>query len=471
MAQSPASERPTTTPVPERIPSGIQPGPPPIKNFFGVMKLMRNLNSDMLNFMRRNRAQFGRIYRIEIMGQTQIITTDPDAMHAVLVTESKHFDKDNDYTDVKRGLARFLGSGLLTSNGDFWRRQRKLVAPALHAKRIEAYADAMVRYADEQVSTWSDGEQRDISLENNQITVRIVGKTLFNMEVEAEVELIRRSMQAVQERFSILSPFIPTWVPTPVELRARRASRDLDGFVYGMIADWREQGEDTGDLLSMLLLAETEDGERMTDKQARDEALTLFLAGHETTANALNWTFTLLAQHPDVEAKLHAEIDAVLGDRLPTLADLDALPYTEQVVKEAMRLYPPAPFVGRVAAVDVDLPTQTGETFHVPAGASLGLNIYLLHHDPDLWPDPDRFDPERFNADNEPHIPRYAYLPFGGGPRVCIGNSFAMMEARLILATVARRYRLSLAPGQVVEPLPLITLNPKGGLPMTLHAR
>jgi cytochrome P450 len=216
----------------------------------------------------------------------------------------------------------------------------------------------------------------------------------------------------------------------------------------------------------MLLLAEDDDGKRMTDQQARDEVVTLFLAGHETTANTLNWTFMLLAQNPDVEATLHAELNTVLGGRAPTLADLAYLPYTEMVIKESMRLYPPAWIVGRQAIEDTEIAGYT-----VQKGAQVNLVFYLAHHDPRWWPQPERFMPERFSAENEANINRRAYTPFGGGPRVCIGNSFAMMEARLLLATVAQRYSLALAPGQRVEMNPMITLNPKGGLPMTVRVR
>ena len=260
--------------------------------------------------------------------------------------------------------------------------------------------------------------------------------------------------------------FLPPWVPDPRQWRANRAKRDLDEIVYRMIGEWRATGEDRGDLLSMLLLAEDEDGKRMTDRQARDELVTLMLAGHETTANTLNWTWMLLAQHPEVEAKLHAELDAVLGGRPPSLEDLPNLAYTEMVVKEAMRLYPAAWAISREAIEDVPLRNGT-----LPRGSVVGVMIYFTHRDPRWWPDPERFDPERFRAENAAAIPRYAYLPFGGGPRVCIGNGFAMMEARLLLATIASRYRLELAPGHVVKPAPLITFNPKGGMPLIVRSR
>ena len=260
--------------------------------------------------------------------------------------------------------------------------------------------------------------------------------------------------------------FLPKWIPTPGHIQARRAEKDLDEIVYGYINDRRKTGDDKGDLLSMLLLAEDEDGNRMTDKQVRDEAVTLYLAGHETTSNAMTWTFYLLEQNAEAEAKLHAELDDVLGGRTPTLADLRNLPYTEMVLKESMRLLPPVYGVGREAVEEVEIGGYT-----IPAGSNVGLHFYRAHRHPDFWNDPEKFDPERFSPENEKNIPRYAYMPFGGGPRVCIGNSFAMMEAQLLLATIAQHYKLRLAPEANVVLDPKITLRPKHGMPMTLHKR
>jgi cytochrome P450 len=259
---------------------------------------------------------------------------------------------------------------------------------------------------------------------------------------------------------------IPTRIPTPHELRRRRAGRLLDEIVYRFIREWREKGQDNGDLLSMLLLAEDDEGNRMSDQQARDEAVTLFLAGHETTANTLNWTWYLLAQHPEVEARLHAELDTVLDGRPPVLADLANLPYVEMVIKESMRLYPPAWIIGRQAIEEVEI-----GGYFVPKGTDVNMVIYQVHHDGRWWPEPEAFKPERFSPENEVNLHKHAYIPFSAGPRVCIGNSFAMMEARLLLATIAQRYRLSLDAGQRVEMNPMITLNPMGGLPMNVAAR
>ncbi len=386
-------------------------------------------------------------------------------MHEIMVTKSASFYKDRDLKNQKVGLARFLGNGLLISDGEFWKRQRRLAAPALHAKRIAAYADTMVDYTLTMLDGWNDGARVDVSKEMTALTMKIVAKSLFDADVSGIVQQVGDSLKVVQETGGA-PPLIPGWIPTPMELSKRRTRKTLDDIIYTMIENWRKIGEDKGDLMSMLLLAEDEDGKHMSDQQARDEVVTLFLAGHETTSNNLNWTWVLLAQNPEVEAKLHEELDSVLEGKPPTLADLERLPYTEWVIKESMRLYPPAWIIGREAIEDV----QIGDYF-MPKGTQVNCVFYFAHHDPRWWDAPQQFRPERFSPENEENINKHAYTPFGGGPRVCIGNSFALMEARLLLATIAQRYRLSLSPGQVVEINPKITVNPKNGLPMTLHAR
>jgi cytochrome P450 len=445
--------------------SSFPPGPPPITNLFGLLRFIRQINKDMLGTFKTWFDQYGDIFVMRFYNMQRFLITRPEAIHEVAVTKANKFYKDIDYKDTQKGLARFLGNGLLISDGDFWKRQRRLVAPALHTKRIENYAETMVNFALKMLENWWDAALLDISREMTNLTMNIVALTLFNVDVSGEAERVGRAIDAMQEASGTPS-LLPAWIPTPMEMRARRARRDLDQIIYGIINQRRATREDKGDLLSMLLLTEDEDGNRMTDLQARDEAVTLFLAGHETTANALNWTWYLLAQHPQVEAKLHQELDTVLAGQPPTLADLKRLPYTEMVIKESMRLYPPAWGFSREAIEDVEI-----GGYFVPKGSIVGVMSYFTHRDPRWWEEPEAFKPERFSPENEPNIPKYAYLPFGAGPRICIGNAFAMMEAQLILATVASRFRLTLAPGQEVEMLPLITLNPKGGLPMTVKQR
>ena len=427
------------------------------------------MQRDMLGTMRALHQQYGDFYVVDAGIYRHYRISDPIAIYEVLVSQADKFEKDKDYKDPRKGLARFLGNGLLVSDGAFWKRQRRLAAPALHAQRIANYAQTMVDYSAQTVARWDDGQRLDISREMAGLTMQIVAKSLFNVDVGSEIERVARAMDTIQHFFTdAQNSLIPPWLPLPLpgEGKAREARRDLDALIYGIIADWRRASEDRGDLLSMLLLAVDEDGQGMTDEQARDELVTLFLAGHETTANSLNWTWVLLAEHPEVEARLHAELDSVLGGRLPTLADLPHLPYTEMVVKESMRLYPPAWGFSRVAVADAEI-----NGYRITKGQTVGIMTYFTHHSPRLWDDPEAFRPERFSPENEPQIPRYAYLPFGGGPRVCIGNAFAMMEARLALATIAGRARLSLEPGQRVELDPLLTLIPKGGLPMKVTLR
>jgi cytochrome P450 len=417
----------------------------------------------VLDNLARNFDTYGHTFGLNALGQSLIFTRDPQWFREVLVTQAAHFGKDQQYTDRKRGLARFVGSGLLTSDGEFWKRQRKLVAPSLHAKRIEAYAETMGHFAQQQTQGWRDGAQLDIAHEMMNATLMVVGRTLFNFDASSDSERVGRAMHDIQTFDN--TGLLPTWIPTPMELRARRATRDLNTMVYGLIAQRRGQ-PDQGDLLSMLMAARDEDDQPMSDEQVRDEAVTLFLAGHETTANTLNWTWLALAQNPDVEAKLHEELDRVLGGRLPTLADLRHLPYTEMVIKESLRLYPPAWSYSRLALDDVQV---NGEA--VARGTAIIMFTYFLHRRPDLFDEPLRFLPERFAPDNEARIEKYHYLPFGGGPRVCIGNSFAMMEAQLMLATFASHWQMRLPAGHVVKPYPAITMNPDGGLPMILQRR
>jgi cytochrome P450 len=438
-----------------------------LSNFIEVLGLVRQIRADMLGSLNRWSQQYGDTFGITVGNKLQIQTSDPEFVHEVLVKQSAHFIKDDGYTNKKTGLARFFGNGILTSNGDFWKRQRKLVAPALHTKRIDSYAETIVNYGQDQIATWRDGQTIPVAQHMNELTMRIIAKTMFSTDVRADVDAMREALLQVQNFFmqNQMSP-LPSWLPTPSQFRSIKASRALDGFVYGTIATWHTHGQDKGDLLSMLLLARDEDDKPMTDEQARDEVLTLFLAGFETTANTLNWTWMLLAQHPHIAQRLHQELDSVLGGQAPTLADLRRLPYTEMVIKESMRLYPPAHQYGRQSTQELEI-----NGYLVPKNTVIGINVYRMHRREDLWQDAGVFLPERWAKENEANIPPRAYLPFGNGPRVCVGNAFAMMEACLLLATIASRYELHLAPNQRIDLVPAITLNPKGNLPMTVHQR
>jgi cytochrome P450 len=417
-----------------------------------------------LGFLSRCARQYGDIVQLRFLGQTFYLLSHPDLIERVLVENSRSFTK----TRILRRNGRLLGEGLLTSQGEFWRRQRRLAQPAFHRKRIAAYGEVMAAFARRSLEGWRDGQTIDVHEEMMRLTLEIVAKCLFGADVGAKAKDVGSAMKVALKDFSSQRRLIriPKSIPTPHNFRFERAARRLDKIVHTIIEERRESEEDRGDLLSMLMLAEDESGERMTDKQLRDEVMTLFLAGHETTANALAWTFWLLSLNVAAEARLGEELERVLGGRSPTLADLPRLPYVERVIKESMRLYPPAWVMGREALGEYEL-----GGYRMPAGSTALMSQWVVHRDPRYHHDPQRFDPDRWAAGYEKELPRFAYFPFGGGPRQCIGAGFAMTEARLVLAAVAQRFRMELAPGQRVEPYASITLRPKEGIRMTLAER
>jgi cytochrome P450 len=442
--------------------------PPGIRT--GVIQTIRTVLSgvefDMLQFVLDTQPQFGDFHFTKFGWVTFYMITDPDLMHEILVERPEEFYK---LKLIKYALGPFLGNGLLTNEGDFWKRQRKLAQPAFHAKRIESYANVMVDYAQKMLSGWHTGEERRLDREMMKLTLNIVAKTLFDADVSGDAdrvgELLTRILEASNDRLNAAFQ-IPDWVPTAKTRQMRRDIAELDVIIQRFIDERRRSGEDKGDLLSTLLQARDDDGSGMDDQQLRDELMTIFLAGHETTAMNLTWTWYLLMQHSEIMERLKHEVDAVLGDRPATLADLPNLKYAEMVIKESMRLYPPAPSVGREPIQDIQL-----GGYPVKKGAILTLSVYGLHHNPKIFPNPEVFDPERFSPENEKNIPRYGYLPFGAGPRVCIGNSFALMEARLILATMVQQIDLSLVPGQKIVPKQLVTVRPANGISATVTMR
>jgi cytochrome P450 len=367
-----------------------------------------------------------------------------------------------------------LGEGLLTSEDAFHARQRRLLLPAFHRERIAGYAATMTQFARRRSDGWRPGAVIDMSREMAALTLGVAGKTLFDADVEAEAVDIGEAVTAALTTFNIaLLPFGDKLVhlPIPPAWRFKNARARLDQTVYRLIAKRRASGATGSDLLSLMVAARDVDGDNagMTDEQIRDEAMTLLLAGHETTANALTWTLYLLSGDPAIEARLHREVDAI-GDRLPGAADLPHLPYTRAVIAESMRLFPPAYLIGRRALEDYAVP---GTDYLLPRRTVVFVSQYLLHRDPRFWDDPERFAPERWleGGGRGPERHRYAYFPFGAGPRVCIGEHFAWMEATLILATIARRWTLRLVPGQRIVPQPIITLRSKYGMKMTVERR
>jgi len=421
-------------------------------------------NGDPLKYFTGLMREYGDIVSLRVLNFRILLLNHPDHIEDVLVNHPRKFIKGR----VLLANKRVFGRGLLTSEGDFWLRQRRLAQPAFHRARIAGYASTMVEFTERLLHEWQDGEERDIHKEMMRLTLQIVGKTLFDADVERDAQDIGKSMELLLELSANFrrTIFIPHWVPTPTNLRMERAIRQIEKVLYRMIAEKRASGRDSGDLLSMLLAAQDEDGSRMTDQQLRDEAITLFLAGHETTANTLSWTWWLLAQNPDVEAKLHSELRTVLAGRSPSLDDLPKLVYTNHIITESMRLYPPAWGTARTAIEDHEIAGYT-----VPRGSGVSFAQWTVHRDPRWYDAPEEFRPERWDGDLLKRIPRFAYFPFGGGPRQCIGNSFALMEAALTLATIAQQYRFRLVPGHAVVPLASITLRPRYGIRVVLESR
>jgi cytochrome P450 len=422
------------------------------------------LNNNPLEYFTTIAREYGDIAGLRILNFKTIFINHPDLIEEVLVTNARLYSKGR----VLRANRHVFGEGLLTSEGDFWLRQRRLTQPAFHRARIASYAATMVEYAQRMMDGWRSGEERDAHGEMLRLTLQIVGKTLFDADVERDAQEVGKSLELLLEiganfRRTI---FVPHWLPTPANLRVKREVARIEKIIYRIIGERRASGRDAGDLLSMLLAAQDEDGSRMTDKQLRDETITLFLAGHETTASTLSWTWWLLAQNPAAEAKLHAELDAVLGDRPPTLDDLPKLVYAGHVITESLRLYPAAWGLARLAVEDHEI-----AGYPVTKGMGVTMAQWVVHRDTRWYDAPEEFRPERWENDLLKRLPRFAYFPFGGGPRQCIGNAFALMEATLILATIAQKFRLRLVAKHPVVPLASITLRPRHGVRVVLEAR
>ncbi len=441
----------------------LPPGPKSVIPGINLFHLRR----DRIGFLKRIADEYGEIAYFKLGPQPVFLINNPDYIRDVLVTHNKQFMKGEGLQRAKR----LLGEGLLTSEGEFHLRQRRLAQPAFHRQRIAGYAATMVEYATRLRDDWQEGKQHDVAREMMRLTLAIAGKTLFDADVETEADEIGDALSQAMELFNSLTlPFSQYLekLPLPAMKRFKRARERLDETIYRMISERRASGEDRGDLLSMLMHArDTEgDGTGMTDEQLRDEAMTIFLAGHETTANALTWTWCLLSQNPEAEARFHDEVDRVIGQRMATAEDYPRLTYTEMVFAESMRMYPPAWIIGRRALNDYQI-----NGYQIPAGSIILMSQYVMHHNPKYFPEPERFDPERWTPEAREARPKFSYFPFGGGPRLCIGESFAWMEGVLVMATLAQRWRMRLVPGHPVELQPLVTLRPKYGMQMTIESR
>jgi cytochrome P450 len=430
-----------------------------------IMGVMREFNRDTLAFIERCR-DYGDVVHTRFLYVHAYFLYNPRDIEAILTTNAKSYRK----AQSRRSpfFHRLVGNGLVTSEGDFWRRQRRLAQPAFHRQRISSYGDIMVQYAQRTIDTWKDGEARDLSRDMTRLTLEIVVKTLFNADVSRDADHVGQVLSSLVKPFAsqaTLKWILDNRLPTPGHRRYFNAVSEIDRIVFRIIAERRASGSDEGDLLSMLLEAQDEDGSQMTDAQLRDEVMTLFLAGHETTALALSWSWFLLALNPETEQKFHAELEEVLGGRTPDVSDLPRLQYTEMIARETMRLYPPAYAIGREAIEETEL-----GGFHVPKGTQVFAFQWVTQRDPRFFDEPAAFKPERWANGASEQLPKYAYFPFGGGPRQCIGNYFAMMEIVLLLATIGQRFRFSLI-DEKVEVLPVLSLRPKNGIRVKLHHR
>jgi cytochrome P450 len=437
---------------------------PPLRKGLPLLGVLPQFRRNPPVFLQGLARKYGDLVHYRLGPQDLYLVSKPDWIKDILVTHQTNFTKSRFLERAKV----LLGEGLLTSEGEFHRRQRRLVQPAFHRDRLIGYASAMVECTARTRQEWTDGAQLDMSREMMRLTLAVVAKTLFSADVTGEADSIGAALTQVMFLFDmVLMPF-SEWIeklPLPSVRRFEKARDFLDQTIYRIIAERRATKEDKGDLLSMLLLAQDEDGTTgMSDQQIRDEALTLFLAGHETTANALMWTWYLLSQNPTAAGKFYEEVDRVLQGRLPTFNDLPQLKYTEGVFSESLRLYPPAWAIGRRVKTEYAI----GE-FTVPAKSILVMSPWVVHRDPRWFPDPEQFQPERWAQPDD--RPKFAYFPFGGGTRVCIGERFAWMEGVLLLATVGQKWRFKLVPGHPVETSALITLRAKHGMKMVAEAR
>ena len=435
----------------------LPPGPKALPIFGNLLDFGR----DQLAFVQRMHDTYGDMATIRMGKRPLVLLYKPEHIRYLLTENPRNFKTLQSGGD----LPEVLGEGLLTIEGEAHRQQRRLVQPAFHKKRVENYADDMVRYTLEMVETWQPNQQIDIAQAMQALTLRIVAKTLFNMELVSQIHALGQNFTGmIENRRGVLARTFNVHLDVPFTRYGKRmrARRNIDTLIYKLIAERKTEGRDAGDVLSMLLT--TQDGETgLTDVQVRDNVMTLMAAGHETTANALTWTFYQLSQNPAVCEKLLAELQHVLAGCAPTVADMPNLPYTEWVVSESMRLYPPVWMMGRRAIEDFEM-----GGYHFPAATFFGLSQWVLHRMPELWGDAEVFRPERWDPVEAKKVPPWAYFPFGGGPRICIGMPFAQLEAKLLLATILQHYTPQLAPNFHVALQPLVTLRPKHGLKMIL---
>lgn len=439
----------------------LPPGPPGRP----IVGHLPDFARDTLGFFERSAREYGDVVRFQIMGWEAWLLAHPDLVRRVLVHAPDRVVK---HTFFWRHVRRIFGRGLLTNEGSSWLHQRRLIQPAFHHERILAYGRTMVDHTLRRLDRWEPGDTLNVREEMTALTFRIVAETLFDADVEEDVERIREAfdvgVEEVAARFR--RPIrIPDWIPTPGNLRYLWAVRRMDRLIGRIITEHREEDVEGDDLLSVLMRARDEDGRAMSDEQLRDETITMLLAGHETTALALTWTLWLLASHPEVDREVADEVAGTLGHDPPEPADLERLPRLRRAIDESLRLFPPAYSFGREATAELEI----GE-WRAPAGTTLFVFPWILHRDPRFFPDPLAYRPDRWTESFEAELHPQAYIPFGAGPRHCIGHGFAKMELGLILATILQRFRLRWGPDPP-EPFTSITLRPVGGLEARLERR
>ena len=431
------------------------------------MGLLRTFREDRLRFLIET-AQMAPLVKFRLGPRHYFLVSHPDLIRDALVSGHRHLVRD---PLVRQILEKTLGGGLLTSEGDYWKRQRRMIAPALHRQRVRDYANIMVEHALAAAECWRDGHAMDVEKEMDRLTLSIVTAALFRIDSRPDAAAVAEMLPALQEigrnQFD-RQVQIPDWLPTPERRRQRAVSDKLSRIVQNAIHARRESHADATDLLSMMVqMTDAETGERMTDEEIRAEVITLYLAGYETTALTVTYAWYEMARRPAVEARFHAELDHVLGTRPPRFDDLDRLVYTQMIFKEALRLYPPAYMIVRAVAEPIVLGGA-----RIPKGSVLMFSPFAMHRHSALWDEPGRFEPERFADQAERGWPQFKYFPFGGGPHTCVGNQFALVEGPLILATLGQRYRFELLqPDQPLVFDPKITLGPKGGMPLRFRRR
>ena len=429
-----------------------------------MLGVLPEIRKEDIKFATRMAREYGDVVYFRVVNIPTYLVSHPDYIEDILVTNHRNFIK----AIYLRESRRLFGDGLLTSDGETWVRERRLGQRAFRHDHIATYADTIVDYTERTVGKWRDGETRDIHQDMMRMTLEIIARVLFGKDLADEIEeaaaAINVYLDNFAERFGLY--VVPEWVPTPGNLRYLRAMKRLDGIIYDAIREGRQSEDHHHSLLGGLLRAQAESGVPMTDQQLRDEMATLFFTGHETTGLALTWTLWLLGEHPEAEAKLLEELESVLGDRPVTLADIPNLKFTDWVIKESLRLYPPAYAVVREALNDCALGGYT-----IPKGATVAIFQWVVQRDPRWFEDPEAFHPERWADGLAERLPKFAYFPFGGGPRLCIGKDFALLEIAVALATILRRFTFRTVSGHPTWPLPSLTLRPEYGIKMIAHAR